>query len=304
MTYKEDNFEDYLHNNINIHDIKIRQDITDNLDKHQIIYGPTGVGKYTLCLSALQNTSPSRLKYFRKLHVCLDKHPVIVNMSDIHYELDMSILTYNSRGLWNDIIQQILDSIHTSTPKTVICKEFQETPYDLLDIFYVYMQEPKLRFIMITNSIGFIPTQITNLCSSIIEVPRPPKCKYNTILKRKPTANNSGNNIINLKYPENAPFYIPICSKIITYMTDISNLDYLVFRNLLYEMLVYNLDIPECIWFILKTLIINNLITKENISEIILETIEILSKYNNNYHNIYHIECYCCYLVSKIHHIT
>jgi hypothetical protein len=171
------------------------------------------------------------------------------------------------------------------------------------------MQEPKLRFIMITNSIGFIPTQITNLCSSIIEVSRPPKCKYTTILKRKINSSNSNNirntnnTIINLKYPENAPFYIPICSTIITYMMDISNFDYLIFRNLLYEMLVYNMDIPACIWFILKTLMINNLITTENISEIILETIEILSKYNNNYHNIYHIECYCCYLVSKIHQV-
>jgi hypothetical protein len=300
MTYKEDNFEDYLHANIDIHDSKIRQSITDNLDKHQIIYGPSGVGKYTLCLSALQNISPSKLKYFKKLHVCLDKHNIIINMSDIHYELDMSILTYNSRGLWNDIIQQILDSIHTPTPKTIICKEFHETPYDLLDIFYVYMQEPKIRFIMITTAIGFIPTQITNLCSSIIEVPRPTKCKYTSILKKKP---NSSNNIINLKYPDNSPFYIPICSAIITYMVDISNFDYLVFRNLLYELLVYNLDIHACIWFILKTIMINNFIPTEDINEIILETIEILSKYNNNYHNIYHIECYCCYLVSKIHHV-
>lgn len=301
MNYKEASFEDYISDHKEIHDTKLRQYITENLVNHQIIYGPPGVGKYTLCLSALQQNSPSRLKYFKKLHVPLDKHNLVIPMSDIHYEIDMSVLTYNSRGIWNDVIQQITDSIHMATPKTIICKEFQETPYDLMDIFYIYMQEPKIRFMLITDAVGFIPTQITTICSGILHVPRPPKCKYIPILKG--TLHSKGS-IINMKYPEGAPPHVPICTTLINYMMDVSQFDYLVFRNLLYEMLVYNLDIHACIWFILKTFIVHKLINVDTTREVLFETIEILSKYNNNYHNIYHIECYFCYLVSKIHKLT
>ena len=160
--------------------------------------------------------------------------------------------------------------------------------------------DPKLRFVMITNAVGFIPLQITSLCSTIVEIPRPPKCKYTTLLKCVPP---TGGYICNIKYPESNSPHIHICNTVIDYMVDIAHFDYLVFRNLLYELLVYNMDIHECIWYILKTLLANNIIAPQHTGEIITETIDILSKYNNNYHNIYHIECYCCYLVSTIHQL-
>ena len=73
MTYKECTFEDRLTDNIELHDKSIRNLIMENISKHLILYGPCGVGKYTLALSALQHNSPSRLKYYKKLHVLVEK---------------------------------------------------------------------------------------------------------------------------------------------------------------------------------------------------------------------------------------
>lgn len=38
-----------------------------------IIYGPSGVGKYTQMLSILQNYSPSKLKYDKKIFITFEK---------------------------------------------------------------------------------------------------------------------------------------------------------------------------------------------------------------------------------------
>jgi hypothetical protein len=297
MTYKECTFEDRLTDNIELHDKSIRNLIMENISNHLILYGPCGVGKYTLALSALQHNSPSRLKYYKKLHVLVEKTNIIVNMSDIHYEIDCNLILYNPRVIWNGIFQQILESITTPGIKTIICKEFQLIPYDLLECFYIYMQEPKIRFIILTSAIGFIPDQITGSCS-LVPVPRPSKKKYMSILKDRTRITHP---IINIQYPDTTPNHIPVCLNIIKYMLDIEHFEYIVFRNTLYDILVYNIDLHDCIWYILHTFIHNKHIDEDKIPGVITETINMLAKYNNNYHNIYHIEYYCCYLVSIIH---
>jgi hypothetical protein len=303
MSYKELTFDDYITSLLDIHNKITYTTIRDNITNNIIVYGPVGVGKYTLCLSGMQHISPTNLKYSKKLWVSYEKTQYVVNMSDVHYEIDVSQLCYTSTMLWHEIFQQILDSMTfptANTPKIILCKEFQEITRELLDVLYIYMQEPRIRFVILTTSVGFIPSNIISACSKIIAVPRPSKAKYASMLTHmdKPRSTIS---TINIRYPSSPPNHIHICNTVILHILDITQFNYLVFRNIIYELLTYNLDIPASIWYILRSLLTSRSIPSDCVNDVVLKTITILAKYNNNYHNIYHLEYFCCYLVSVIH---
>ena len=84
-------------------------------------------------------------------------------------------------------------------------------------------------------------------------------------------------------------------------MIYIDNLKFLKFRDLLYDIFIYNLDITDCIWYILTSLTKSKKIKTTNISEILLKTYNFLKYYNNNYRPIYHLESYLFYLTRIIH---
>ena len=92
-----------------------------------------------------------------------------------------------------------------------------------------------------------------------------------------------------------------ICNKIIKEIVDIHELKFLKFRDLLYDIFIYNLDINSCIWYILTNLIHSNNIKTTNMSPILLKTYSFLKYYNNNYRPIYHLESYLFYL-TRIEH--
>jgi hypothetical protein len=125
--------------------------------KNTIFYGPSGVGKYTQVLKKIKTYSPSELKYEKKMTVTYNKQSYVFKISDIHYEVDMSLLGCNSRLLWHEIYQQILDSISAKNEKSgiIVCKYFHEIHSELLENFYSYMQKNyasniEIKFILIT----------------------------------------------------------------------------------------------------------------------------------------------------------
>ena len=95
--------------------------------------------------------------------------------------------------------------------------------------------------------------------------------------------------------------YKIICDKILKEMIDINELKFLKFRDLLYDIFIYNLDITDCIWYILTSLSKTNKIKMKDMSQILLKTYNFLKYYNNNYRPIYHLESYLFYLISVIH---
>ena len=95
--------------------------------------------------------------------------------------------------------------------------------------------------------------------------------------------------------------YKIICDKILKEMIDINELKFLKFRDLLYDIFIYNLDITDCIWYILTSLSKSNKIKMKDMSQILLKTYNFLKYYNNNYRPIYHLESYLFYLISVIH---
>ena len=107
--------------------------------------------------------------------------------------------------------------------------------------------------------------------------------------------------LINIKYEDLMLQYRIICNKIIHNLVNINDLQYLKFRDILYDIFIYNLDISDCIWYILSNLVSKNHIKKENISDILLKTNCFFQYYNNNYRPIYHVENYFLNLAKLIH---
>jgi hypothetical protein len=277
-----------------------------------IFYGPSGVGKYSQMLQSIKKYSPTDLKYEKKISVTYDKKQYFFKISDIHYEIDMSLLGCNSKLLWHDIYQQIVDILSAKNDKTgiIVCKDFHNIHSELLENFYSYMQENNssvinIKFIILTEEVSFIPDSVLNCCE-IIHISRPSKVSYNKCVKNKIPNDLKIENIVNIKYLHvdvnelTFPYKI-ICDKILKEMYEIEDLKFLKFRDLLYDIFIYNLDITDCIWYILTNLIELNKIKNSDFSNILLKTYTFLKYYNNNYRPIYHLESYLFYLTSVIH---
>lgn len=315
-------FIDYINeiNKYNLHPEleKIYNNYPDKIEdlSNIIFYGPSGVGKYSQMLYFINRYSDSNLKYEKKLHINTDKHEMFLKMSDIHYEVDMSILGCNSKLLWNDIYNKIYDSIIIKKNKCgiIVCKNFNYIANDeLIHIFYNYMQtlfnsNIKIKFILITENIGFISNNIINN-SNIIKVIRPSKKIYNKINNTNIKLYNI-NNITDIKLKQESLIINKICDKIILYFLNYNNKEYNDYKNVnkfnelrneLYNILIYKLDVSECIWYIVNNLILNNHIKNENINNIMNEILIFFKYFNNNYRPIYHLERISLYLIKVIH---
>jgi hypothetical protein len=318
MKFLESHFEEYTNEvaKLNLHPKleKIYNHFPDSLDKlgNLIFYGPSGVGKYSQMLYSIKKYSPTDLKYEKKLSLTFDKKQYFFKISDIHYEIDMSLLGCNSKLLWHDIYQQIVDILSAKNNKTgiIVCKDFHNIHSELLENFYSYIQDNNslsvnIIFILLTEEVSFIPDSILNCCE-IINIPRPTKVSYTKCSRQKLPSDLKIENIVNIKYLHTGinelmyPYKI-ICDKIIKEMIDIDDLKFLKFRDLLYDIFIYNLDISDCIWYIITSLTKLKKIKTVNMSEILLKTYNFLKYYNNNYRPIYHLESYLFYLTRIIH---
>jgi hypothetical protein len=361
MKYYESCFEEYLNS---IEQINLHPELNDviasmpkNIDniENMMIYGAPGIGKYSQCLKILKQYSPSGLKYDKQITATTDKQRYTYRISDIHYEIDMSMLGCNSKTLWYEIFFQIVDIVSVSSKKMgiIVCKNFHSIHSELLDIFYSYMQHYnhnlsniKIKFILITENIGFIPTNIINTCS-VINIQRPSvelyklvanKFTHNNLKGSTPSdfihrisnitkSNNSiisnpmssdlfeniaASDITNIKeirsfdltHTQNdslpTDLFNVVCDKIIRDTYNIHTIDYTDYRDSLYNMLTYNLDVAECIWYILSHFIENDHLEYTAISEILEETYSFFKYYNNNYRPIYHLESIMFYIIKRL----
>ena len=144
-------------------------------------------------LVAIKKYSPTELKYEKKLSITYNKNNYVFKISDIHYEIDMSLLGCHSKLLWNEFYNQIVDIILAKSEKTgiIVCKYFHEIHSELLESLYSYMQTLNtynsaidLKFIIITEQISCIPDNILNCCK-VITIARPSRILYNKFINNK-----------------------------------------------------------------------------------------------------------------------
>ena len=341
MKFYDTHFDEYIKNNNNnslhpklnkLYDDSFPTKINDLTN--MIFYGPSGVGKYTQVLSLIKRYSPTQLKYEKKISVAFNKNTYLYKISDIHYEIDMSQLGCQSKMLWNEVYNTIVDIILVKSQNTgiIVCKYFHDIHPELLENLYSYMEtKPSslldLKFIFITEQISFIPNNILNCCKTI-NVARPSRSLYtkcmnnqtynkNMLLPDTTTIKNIKNILADID--QTITPYNKICDKILNIIHNMSasagagapasayagaSFDFLILREHLYDILIYNLDITDCIWYILTNLITTNKINSIDImSEILVKIYTFLFYYNNNYRPIYHLENLILFIIIKVHNI-
>jgi hypothetical protein len=351
MKYYESHFEEYVQS---VEKFNIHNELTDLFSHfpkniydltNMVIYGPPGTGKYSQVLTLLKQYSPSKLKYDKKITANTEKQDYQYRISDIHYEVDMSLLGCTSKIVWHEVFLQIIDIISVKQDKVgiILCKNFHTIHSELLDIFYSYIQHYnhehtnlKIIFFIITEHISFIPTTILNT-SYVLNIKRPAKDIYIELCNKNLTQVNSvtpftpavvtkgaveniksifndlePDGIINIKETRTFPLFantgeIPkdnfniICDNILEKIMDPESIHFTEFRDILYDILTYNLDTTECLWFILKYLIESKAIMGEDISDVLIKSYKFLKYYNNNYRPIYHLESMMFHIINKVH---
>lgn len=336
MKYYETNFEEYIHavEKFNMHPEmeKYSNSLPQNLKEFEnlIIYGPAGVGKYSQMLKILKRYSPTELKHTKRITIQTEKQNYTYHMSDIHYEIDMSFLGCNSKLLWHELYFQIVDIVCTRPEKIgiIVCKNFHMIHSELLEIFYRYIQQYnnsymniQIKFVILTEHISFLPTNVLEICH-IIPVKRPKEEYYIEMISSQQSKsediekqldileNIEPSAIMNLKEirsfshmktVDNIPVDIfnIVCDQIIENIESTS-FDFLQFRDALYDILIYNLDLTECFWYIFSHFISKGSIDEKDVSEILKKTYPFLKYYNNNYRPIYHLESIFFFLIMKI----
>jgi DNA polymerase III delta prime subunit len=351
MRYHETTLNEYVEavENYNLHAdhpllLKLRE--TPNI-QNMIFYGPSGVGKYSQMLYLLSKKIDGRFKFQQKMQVQKDaKEKYTYAMSDIYFEIDMGLLGCNSKTLWHEIYQQILDIVVIKPKRMgiIVCKNFHLIHSELLDIFYSYIQQNnfnivgnhniQIKFVLMAEQLSFIPTKIVNNFI-IIKIGRPTSESYERLIM----ANGGSGCISSILRPTNiknlyatsapTPATAPapsndivgaavtaatsspitpqksllkmVCDNVIKYIelgrlarknriTNGSTEKFVLthFRDILYEILTYGLDICECIWYILFYFNQKGTI---NIDKVMMNKIyEFLKKFNNNYRPITHLE--------------
>jgi hypothetical protein len=329
MKYYETHYEEYVSsvNKMNLHPeiLPIIKTLPIEIDKltNIIFYGASGVGKYSQSLYLMKKYSPSDLKYEKKITIQTEKQEYNYKISDIHFEIDMSLLGCNSKILWNEIFLQIIDIVSVKQNKTgiILCKNFHLIHSELLEIFYSYMQQYnsiysniKIFFFILTEQLSFIPTKILNVCH-LLRIQRPSKDLYKKLYNNNSTElleTISLESIVNIKEirsfhlikdSNNIPkdVFNTICDSIIEWILVPDKIEFTNFRDVLYDILTYNLDVAECIWYILTYFINNNYLNSKNITDILIQSYYFFKYYNNNYRPIYHLESIIFYIIIKVH---
>lgn len=360
MKYYESTYEDYISTLLkhNLHDelTSVHNSFPSKLCQLEnlIIHGPSGIGKYSQVLYLLKKYSPSDMKYEKKMVANTDKQEYIYKISDIHYEIDMSLLGCNSKMLWHEVFLQIIDIVSVKQEKIgiLLCKNFHLIHTELLEIFYSYMQQYnnsqsniKIIFFLLSEHISFIPNNILNVCH-VLKIGRPTKEKYLSLsifnnnpidinekrafirkmkvtnsefLTKAPNTSSFFNiesdgitnikelysltTLSNTKRPPNDAFNI-ICDNIIKKIMYPTTINHAEFRDLLYDILTYNLETTECLFYIINYFVENRLLTSDDCSDILSKTYNFLKYYNNNYRPIYHLESIMYYITIKVNKLN
>lgn len=320
MKFLETSFTDYIKNvetyNLHKKNENVIKSLPDNLNdlNHHILYGPKGVGKYSQALYMIHKYSQSHMKHEKKINILYNKkYNHNFKISDIHYEVDMGLLGCNSKNLWNEVYNNIIDIIAGKQCKNgiILCKNFQKIDWELLEVFYKYMnikyKTINVKFILITDELSFINREITNICN-IISFTRPTKVSYNKLLNEKLSKKTKLHEITNIKELKTGVTQITnphynLCNNIIQQLVDYKHINLLELRDQLYDILTYDLNVEECMWYIIMNLYESKYIQEQQLINVFNELNKFLRLYINNYRPIFHLERFVLYLCKIINEL-
>ena len=218
----------------------------------------------------------------------------------------------------------------------MIHTELLDIFYSYIQQFNASHMNIQVKFILLTEHISFIPSTILNACA-VLNINKPCKEKITEMIQpiqkktwqkpdqfiKKILHKNSNekmaeiiqaidtNTVMNMKElqsfsmmktEEDIPkdIFNIICDQIIGEMSASETINFITFRDSLYDILIYNLDVVECVWYILTHFIYLGKLSSHDVSDIIQKTFGFLKYFNNNYRPIYHLESIMFYIIIKL----
>lgn len=241
---------------------------TDSL----IVYGNNNIANYCYILKILKEKSKTNLKYSRRIAINYNSDDILFNISDIHVEVDFDLLGVGEYNIFLQLFNQVKDNIAPNKPEFyIVCINFQNIKSELMSIFYSFFAL-KVKFIFSTTKLSFI-------CNNVL--------KRSLIKKVKGTFKND-----HMSFESNV-------GKLASFIINEKPTNSLfIMRELLYKLLILNLDIHDCFERLFVILIDNGYLTFATINHAIKEYTQFILKYNNNYRPIYHIESYIVSLIN------
>jgi len=245
--------------------------LTDNSSNNFIFYSNNPLNNYCFALSNLKLISKSELKYSRRIAINYNSEDILFNISDVHFEVDFELLGVNQYNIFLTLFHHIKENmVSDKNIFYIVCLNFQEIKLELMNIFYSFMNDSKIKFIILTKNVSFICEKIFQ--SSLIK-----KVKGDIINKSSGQEEHI-NNIV----------------KIITN----NKISLFSLREDLYTFLTLNYNIHSCFSFIIFKLIEINYINEININSVLKKYNDFTEKYNNNYRPIYHLESFILFLIN------
>ena len=311
MNFYETHFNDYLCclNKYNIHEyLTPYYTIFFNKPANLIIFSPPSTGKYSQALKFISFFSPSSLKYEKKLIILSDKVEYNFKLSDIHIEVDMSTLGCNSKIIWNEFSSNLQNILYTNKHSIffILCKNFHKIHNELHDVFYSYMQSVfpskcKLYFIMLTEHISHINNYIIS-SSYVLALSAISKTKYTRLnTKYKVNKNLTLQNSLKTVKANVLIDYDVLFNTLFNCITS-KTVNFFVLRNILYDILIYNIDLSKIISFVIEKFFI--LYPDKFISiNFTYHIFDFYWHYNNNYRPIYHLENFFLEFMKENHRL-
>jgi len=254
----------------------------------------------------------------RAFIVCKNFHEIHNELLEIFYSY-MNVLSFSSAFIQRNFVINESTDTDTNNTSTTTVTNYSKPVQPIIDI----------KFIILTEHISFIPNNILKKCK-IQSFTRPSKEKIiqcigvqkGEINKEKikqiideNTDFNEQNEISNLKevysyalmkskhdIPKDI-FFI-ICDNVIEHINLLTNSsnqdvfnDYSQFRDIIYDILVYNLDLLDAIRYILFFYLKKNDIKNGYIDELLTQLDKFMFQYENNYRSFFHLENFIFYLV-------
>jgi len=286
MKFLETHFDDYLRSNklYNLHPslTRLYDRYPENVMPNTIFYGPPGTGKYTQSLVLIQRYSPSHLKYEKRMLIFV-------------------IITDNLSFI-NSSILSACEKIHLKRPTL---QQYNR----LLSMSVSESQSNNKRIVLTPNNVN----KITNIKSIKTTNGDGNGTNESTYVDEVIGGDESGT-IVSIyesyikRIEKCDAFKLPhtmTCIKIFKFIIHPETIQLLDFRDTLYDILICDLDIHSCIWFILNHIIhyFNEegiTIPRNVMSDILINTHSFLHMFNNNYRPIYHLERFAFMLINNI----
>lgn len=242
-------------------------DLVPNKSQNLLFYGSKESKLYFYAIKYIQTLSPSSLSYEKKMTVTFNNDEYIYRISDVHIEVNFEFLGCIAKNLWAAIYHNI-SQLAGNREFIILCRNFCSVNNELIDNFYTYMNQCKstIKFIFLVNNISCLPKELVDSCNII-------PLKRISISKLKVETIQTNH-----------------VDTIHSFIQNKKSFNVKTIRGILYDILIYQIDIYEFFYNLLKKINTTTNIPNEKMFKLLNEINNILKLFNNNYRSIYHLE--------------